>query len=1019
MIARWVLAASVGLPAILCGSRGAAAEKHRPVNFNRDIRPILASKCFACHGPDEESREANLRLDSASFAYRKRDGQRAIAPGKPSRSLVVQRITSRDADEVMPPPKSGKSLTPREITLIKRWIAGGAKYTRHWAFVKPKRVPPPELPGSAHVPNGIDRFIRARLRRAGLSPAPAADATTLARRVSLDLIGLQPTPGELQTFLRNIRETSFESAYEKFVRRLLASPRYGERQARRWLDLARYADTNGYEKDRPRSVWAYRDWVIRALNRDMPFDRFTVEQIAGDMLPGATIEQKIATGFHRNTMLNEEGGIDPLEFRFYAMVDRVATTGTTWLGLSLGCAQCHSHKYDPISHHDYYGMMAFLNNADEPQLDLPDAQRAAEHRKNIARAGRLLAELPRHWPVPGNDRAQRAQLVNQRFAEWLKTERRKTARWRVLRPVRATSNLPLLTVQPDDSVFASGDSTKNDLFELSFQPRGGALRAVLLEALPDPRLPEHGPGMTYYEGTRGDFFLGEFQLFADGRPVAIASASHSYAKNRYGRNPVSARLAIDGNPQTGWSVHGRQGERHTAVFLLKQPLKQVGTLTLKMRFGRHFSSSLGRFRISVSADGHAVARDLPAEVEQLLAIPESRLTAEQRRRLFEEFLLSAPELAKQAAAIRALRKRPDLPTALVFKERPANHPRPTYLHPRGEYLRRAEKVQASTPAVLHPFPRGVPRNRLGLARWLVSPENPLTARVVVNRQWAAFFGTGLVETVDDFGVQGEFPSHPQLLDWLAVEFMTPVKSGGMGWSLKSLQKRIVMSATYRQSSRINPAARSVDPENRLLSYAPRPRLEAEVIRDSILRAAGLLSSKMGGPGVRPPQPKGVTEVAYGSPKWVPSKGEDRYRRSIYTFMKRTAPFAMFRTFDAGSGESCVAQRDRSNTPLQALTLLNDVMLTEAAQALGRVLAGQGESDAERVRKAFLRVLSREPSAVEINHAVQFVDAQRRRLKSGDLNAARIAGGKRDAVEAAAWTTLARALFSLDETITRN
>eukprot|EP00913_Durusdinium_trenchii_P028400 g26628.t1 len=1015
-----VVLVSAGIVLAAAGfSRGNAADQSDRVDYSRDIRPILTAKCFACHGPDKESRQAELRLDAANYAHADRDGSRAVAPGKPAESLVFRRITSRDADAVMPPKETGKTLSAREITLIKRWIAQGAQYTRHWAFVKPRRPKLPIVSDRRWGKNEIDRFILARLEQARLKPSPQADGRTLARRVSLDLIGLQPKPEELDAFLKEIQATSFDAAYEKLVDRLLASPRYGERQARRWLDLARYADTNGYEKDRPRSMWPWRDWVIDALNRDMPFDRFTVEQLAGDLLPGATRSQKIATGFHRNTMLNEEGGIDPLEFRFHAMVDRVATTGTTWLGLTIGCAQCHSHKYDPITHHDYYRLMAFLNNADEPQLDLPDVDLAAAHEKNLLLAKRLLAELPDRWPVPKNIRATGRQIARKRFAKWLAAERARTVRWTVLKPVSAKSNLPLLTIQPDHSIFGSGDTTKNDLFQIEYKPRVAGITAVLLEALPDERLPEHGPGMTYYEGTRGDFFLGEFQLFADGKPVPIATASHSYAKNRYGRNPVSAQLAIDGDPQTGWSVHDRQGERHTAVFVLKKPLDQTDVLKLEMRFGRHFSSSLGRFRISVSTASNAVARDLPPEVEQLLLRDDSRLTDAEQQRLFEESLLNAPELAKHAQAIRKLRKRPDFPTTLVMKERPAHHPRPTFVHKRGEYLSRTEQVTAATPAVLHPMPENASRDRLGLARWIVSPDNPLTARVVVNRQWAAFFGKGIVPSIDDFGVQGDSPTHPKLLDWLAVEFMTPRRQGGFGWSQKTLHKHLVMSATYRQSSLVNPEAVRRDPENRLLSYAPRPRLDAEVIRDSILRAAGLLSTKMHGPGVRPPQPRGITEVTFGSPKWKASQGEDRYRRSIYTFIKRTAPFAMFRTFDAGSGESCVAQRDRSNTPLQALTLLNDVMITEAAQALGRLLAGQSGDDAARVVSAFRRILAREPDNDETRLTLEFLQTQKQRLKSGRLNAEKIAGVKTNAVTIAAWTTLARALFSLDETVTRN
>jgi mono/diheme cytochrome c family protein len=989
-----------------------AADKLPSVNFNRDIRPILTSKCFACHGPDAGSRQAELRLDREQDAHAKRDGSPAIAPGSPRKSELFSRITSRDADLQMPPKETGKTLSPREIELIRRWIVEGAKYTRHWAFIKPRLPKPPAVINAEWTRNEIDRFILAEIERAQFRRSRQADNFTLLRRVSLDLIGLPPTSKQMAAFRTDVRELSFDKAYEKQVDRLLKSPRYGERWARRWLDLARYADTNGYEKDRTRSIWAYRDWVIAALNRDMPFDQFTIEQLAGDLLPDATLSQKIATGFHRNTMLNEEGGIDPLEFRFHAMVDRVSTTGTTWLGLTIGCAQCHSHKYDPISHHDYYRLMAFLNNADEPEQDLPDAALVARHRAGLKRAQQLLAALPSKWPTGKTN-------IADRFGAWLKRERQRTVRWQTLRPVQMTSNLPLLTVQKDDSVFASGDTAKVDVYELEFQPLRPGITAILLEAMPDDRLPEHGPGSTYYEGTRGDFFLGEFQTSADGKPLKIATATHSYARNRYGTNPVSARLATDNDPQTGWSVHGRQGERHTAVFVLKQPLGDVKSLTVKMLFGRHFASSLGRFRISVTtAKNEPVARDFPLDIERLLAIPDRRLSKIERQRLYETFLLTTPELVKHAKQILTLRKRPDFPTTLVMRERPANHPRPTFLHKRGEFLQPSIAVKANVPEVLHAFPKTARRNRLGLAIWLVSAENPLTARVVVNRHWAAFFGTGIVETLDDFGLQGSRPSHPKLLDWLAVQLMTPSDRGGMGWSIKRLHKRIVMSATYRQSSLVQKKTLERDPSNRLLSYAPRIRVEAEVLRDSVLQAAGLLSTTMGGPGVRPPQPRGVTEVAYGGQKWVASTGENRHRRSVYTFIKRTAPFAMYRTFDASSGESCIARRDRSNTPLQALTLLNDVMFTEAAQAMGRHLADVKQDDAKTVIHAFRRVLSRNPS-LEFKMLLDFVDTQRARFKTNQLDPVKIAGQKENAVEVAVWTSVARVLFGLDETVTRN
>jgi hypothetical protein len=1187
------------LPAVMAGLVFAAeAPAAGDVNFSRDVRPILTKYCFKCHGPDDNVRESGLRLDMREGAVRPADsGQAAVVPGHPDQSELVRRIAAESEDERMPPVETRTQLTETQKQILQRWIQSGAEYTEHWAFVAPGKVAMPEVELQDWPRNAIDQFVLEMLEQNGLAPSPPADRYTLIRRVSLDLIGLLPTVEEADAFAG---DTS-PNAYEALVDRLLESPHYGERWARRWLDLARYADTNGYEKDRPRSIWPYRDWVINALNADMPFDQFTIEQLAGDMLPNATLTQRIATGFHRNTMLNEEGGIDPLEFRFHAMTDRVGTTGTTWLGLTVMCAQCHSHKYDPISQREYYELMAFLDNADEPELDLPDQALDRRYRDNLAEADRLLHDLPNHWPLatvewvqpqiisvstpsgvepqqladgstlfaaPGPDTDQytfevrtgaagldrirlealtdaslpgkgpgrtahgnfvlseiavtarpvnastdaipvtiaraeadaeqdgfpvtaafdgkqetgwavhvpdrplhtaksatfyfnqplgidgeaqltvvltqrhgqqhtlgrvklslgkpvaddrpasrrRDEAIEARFAAWLAHEREQTAAWTHLHPLDATSNLPLLTVAPDDTVFVSGDTTKSDEYRLTYRPGINGITALRLEALPDERLPAHGPGMTYYEGTKGDFFLTEFQLSSDGQPVKFAHASESYAKNRFGSNPVGAALAIDGDPQTGWSVDGRLGERHTAVFVLEQPLAQPGELNLRMTFGRHFASSLGKFRVSATTDPRGgEARDLPPETEVLLALGDDQLTAQQREALRTEFLLQAPELAQQAQKIRELRQPLAATTTLVMQERPSENPRPTHVHHRGEFLQPTEVVKPDVPDVFPPMPAGVTRNRLTFARWLVSRENPLAARVTVNRQWAAFFGHGLVRTPQDFGVQGEPPTHPELLDWLAVNFMEE------GWSLKKLHKLIVMSAAYQQSSRITPEQLERDPENKLLARGPRVRLEAEIVRDAVLAASGLLSRKIGGPSVYPPQPASVTtEGTYGAVAWKPSEGEDRYRRSLYTFSKRTAPFAMFATFDGPSGEACIARRDVSNTPLQALTLLNDVMFTEAAQQLGRTLSSAPGSVEERVRELFRRCLIRPPEPEELADLVEFFHSQKQRFESQELNATEVAGeGPGDVNERAAWTVLARVLFNLDEMIARN
>jgi hypothetical protein len=1155
------------------------------VDFNRDIRPILSANCFKCHGIDEGSRKSKLRLDVRDTAIGPaKSGKRAIVPGHPEQSELVRRVFETNPDDVMPPASTKVTLSDSQKSLLRQWIAEGAGYKTHWAFVAPRQEPPPQVKQTDWARNPIDRFVLARLESEGLHPAPEADRYTLIRRVSLDLIGLPPTPQEADAFAKD----PAPDAYERLVDRLLANPHYGERWARRWLDLARYADTNGFEKDRPRSIWPYRDWVINALNADMSFDQFTIKQLAGDMLPGATPGDRIATGFHRNTMLNEEGGIDPLEYRFRAAVDRTNTTGTTWLGLTVRCAQCHTHKFDPITQTEYYRLMALLNNADEPEMAVPSPELEAKRKTIEAKIAALTADLPTKfhaeppvkWATPvatctteGSD-AQRADDGSWRFAgasperdtytftfdtsgdeavdrirlevlkdgdagpgrtkhgnfvltgfaatvapldapdqtrrikftraeadaaqkkfpvaaainpklgkgwavdtgvrpipsqiatffldkpvrldrparwtitlkqqfgqqhtiarlrlslgspepvkpgdarealdrafhAWLDRESGKAVKWTVLRPDRMQSTTPFLTLKDDGSILAGGDISKSDTYTLGFHDVPAGITAVRLEVLPDDSLPSRGPGMVYYEGTAGDFFLSEIKLAADGKAQKFANATQSFAAGKF----VAAN-AIDGDPQSGWSVAGAQGKPNLAVFALASPLAGAKDLSLALHFERYFAAPLGHFRISVTTDPRAGAIALPPEIETSLATAPDSRTASQRDALLQYFVSVAPELAearKQIDEIRASIPKPV--TTLVMAERPAGHDRPTYVHHRGEFLQTEQRVTPGVPAFLPPLPAGAPANRLTFARWLVSPENPLTARVTVNRQWEAFFGNGIVRTVQDFGYQGDLPSHPELLDWLAVEFERE------GWSLKKLDRLIVTSATYRQSSRVTPDSLAGDPQDVLLSRAPRFRLDAELIRDSALDEAGLLSTKIGGPSVFPPQPASVTtEGTYGALAWKASTGEDRFRRSLYTFSKRTAPFAMYNTFDAPTGEECLARREVSDTPLQALTLLNDTMFMEAAQALGRTIAGEQGSDEQKAADAFRRCLTREPDADEIGMLTSFAKNAREQFVTKQVDPAKLAGdAKEDAIERATWTAVARAIMNLDEAVTR-
>lgn len=1000
----------LSLAVLFAGSFAAFAQS--TPNFNREIRPVLARSCFPCHGPDEEERQADLRLDVRDEAVK----AGAFRVDAYEESELLLRVFSPDPDTRMPPADSGHQLTATQKELLRKWVLAGAKYEKHWSFIPPKRPAIPKVRNTKWVRNEIDRFLLARLEQEGLTPATEADRTALVRRVYLDLIGLPPTPEQAAEFVQN----DDPGAYGKLVDRLLASKHYGERWGRLWLDLARYSDTNGYEKDRPRSIWPYRDWVINALNDDMPFDQFTIEQLAGDMLPGATVSQRIATGFHRNTMLNEEGGIDPSEYRFYAMVDRVATTGAVWLGLTTGCAQCHTHKYDPITHTDYYRLFALLNNADEPDLTVPDAaiekRRASVEAQIEAEIAALPAKFPPE-PGEGSDEELRQSHFHVRFEKWLNEERSRAVRWHVVRPWHFKGDQARLEVLPDGSVFASGDANKVEVYELGFhldQQEGldasRALTGIRLEVLPDDRLPAGGPGRAFYEGRKGDFFLSELTLTAGVDKQAFQSGSVSFGKLSIGSGTAEAENVFDGKGSTGWSTSTRPGEPHQLVLTLEPVIAQ--SISLGMLFERHFAASLGRFRFSITFDeGPVVASRIPADLEAALAEADS-LDPGTLAKLKRQFLLTTPLLTEARKKLDGLRKQlPELPHTMVFRERPADFPRPTFRHHRGEYLSPRERVEPALPSLFSNFENGVEPNRLNFARWLVSEKNPLVARVTVNRAWRAFFGIGLVETSADFGTQSNPPSHPELLDWLAVEFMAN------GWSIKKLHRLIVTSAAYRQSSRLSPELLKRDPRNRLLARGPRFRVDAETVRDIMLSSSSLLSTKFGGPSVYPPQPASVTALAYGGAKWPVSKGEDRYRRSLYTFNKRTAPYAAYTVFDGPTGENCLPRRNRSNTPLQALTLLNDEMFLEMARALGRTAENREGDVKEKAKWIFQSLVTRAPRESELASLVSYVEAQQKRIEAKEIAAERI-GGAGASSRAAAFSMLARSLMNLDEVITK-
>jgi hypothetical protein len=766
------------------------------VDYNRDIRPILTKNCFACHGQDDGHRAAKLRLDRRATAILSRKRGAAVVPGAPEKSLLLQRVATEDEDERMPPKEHGQPLRAGQIATLKRWIAEGAPYAEHWAFVKPKRLPLPgprshaERGNEGWVRNEIDYFVLAQLEKRGLKPMPEADRPTLLRRLSLDVRGLPPTPREMEAFLND----RSPDAYEKFVERFLNDPAYGERWARMWLDLARYADSAGYGSDplRPH-IWRYRDWVIDAFNRNLPYDRFTIEQLAGDLLPQPALEQRIATAFHRNTMTNTEGGTDDEEFRVAAVKDRVDTTLQVWMGLTMGCAKCHSHKYDPITQQEYYRFYAFFNQT-------ADSDRADE--------SPTLA-------VPTAEQREQMRRLDERIAA---------------------------------------------------------------------------------------------------------------LKNQLASPPVIA----------------------------------VG-----------------------------VVRRTPIPLEALAIV----------------------------GAIGKLEKtRPAVPLVPVLAELPAKQRRQTHLMIKGNFLNRGEKVDPGVPSAFPPLPNDAPVNRLAVAKWLLHADNPLTARVAVNHYWAALFGVGLVETEEDFGTQGEMPSHPELLDWLATEYVR------LGWDTKALLKLLITSSTYRQASKVTPQALAKDPRNRLLSRGPRFRLEAEMVRDQALALSGLLSRKMHGPSVYPPQPPGLWQAAFnGQRTWTTSKGEDRYRRGLYTFWRRTVPYPSMATFDATSRETCTVRRIRTNTPLQAFVTLNDPVYVECAQALARRIVKEGGATSEERARFGLRLcLCRPPRAEQVQQVRALFETERDHYRKDTKAATALATDPlgplpagMDAAELAAWTVVANVLLNLD------
>ncbi len=1042
------------------------------ISFNRDIRPIMSDTCFRCHGPDRNARMAGLRLDLREQALQKTStGVIPIVPGDPDRSAIIQRIFATDARR-MPPDYSHKTLTARQKETIRQWVAEGARYEGHWAYLPVRRPPVPavERP-QAPIRNPIDAFIQTRLAQEGLRPSPEADRRTLLRRVTLDLTGLPPLPSEVDAFLAD----SSPDAYEKVVDRLLASPHYAEKQAMHWLDAVRYADTCGFHGDNPFPAWPYRDYVLRAFRDNKPFDQFTREQLAGDLLPNATAEQKIASAYNRLTRTSAEGGIQPKEYLAKYAADRVRTTTTVWLGSTLGCAECHDHKFDPFTSRDFYSMKAFFADIKETglvpdkgpnawgsQIALPteEQKRALEDLRTRLEDARRALEARTEALAAGRPAWER---------EILSAYQSGRLNWRYQRPLSARSlhgtKLTIYNEEPIDVnaytgstliterkpgnglVVASGPSPDNETYTVTLRPGEGVWTALGFEAVQDESLPAQ-------RLARGSDRLVvsevEAELSPDGRrppqrlAFSLATSSLTTVTPEH-----QAALAIDGDPRTGWGV-AVYGDNSNAFLALRfsEPLRTTAAsvLTVRLRHDSEFRRAVtGRFRLALSSARYswpdpedlrarrrkgensppADVSGLPEPVWRALRVAEEKRTPAQKKAVLAHFQWATAELTPLVAEAGRLeaqlgRLEASIPHAVVTE---ADTPRETRVLPRGNWMDDSGPVvEPAIPAFLGRLDTGGRRaTRLDLANWLASPENPLTARVFVNRMWRQFFGTGLSKVLDDLGSQGEWPTHPELLDWLASEFAA-------GWDVKRLVRTIVLSHTYRQSSASTPQLDERDPDNRLLARQSRFRVDAEVVRDIALSVSGLLEDRFGGPSVRPYQPEGYL-AALNFPKrdYSASHGSDLYRRGVYTFWQRTFLHPSLLTFDAPTREECTVNRTTSNTPLQALILLNDPIYVEAARVFAQNMwKDAGQALDARLEWAFRRALSRPPTAEERRILTDLFTKNHRRFQAG-LPAARellavgeapgLAGA--DHAELAALTTVARAILNLHETITRN
>ena len=983
------------------------------VDFQKSIRPILAEHCWHCHGVDESTRQGGLRLDTREGALSMGDsGRSAIVPGQPDSSELLRRVTSHDPEVFMPPPDQPRRPSEADIALLRQWISEGAAWEAHWAFTAPQKRP---LPDAAYT-NPIDSFVSQRLRQEGLAFSPEAPPEQLIRRMFLDLIGLPPTPQQLQQYLSEGPEAAAQM--------LLTSPRYGEKWARHWLDLARYSDTNGYEKDLQREQWIWRDWVVNAINADMPYDQFIIEQIAGDLLPNAGQQQMIATGFMRNSMINEEGAIVPEQFRMVEMFDRMDCIGKAVLGITTQCAQCHTHKFDPITQTEYYGLFAFLNDSHEAQSWVYSPEQQQQLSAIESGTAALRERIQRERPT-----------WQQELEAWAANQHSSLPAWTPLRFIEMGSNSGLNhpTQEADSSILMKGH-TSGDVFVIATPPAGQAT-GLQIEVLNHRDLPQNGPGRS----RQGTWIIHELEFFLrkpgsdawEKQVLAEATADYSSPETKSGdgkKTTGPVQLLIDGSDDTSWVSDRGQGLRNqpsVAVVRFTAPLELAEGSQIKIAW--RMGDMPGCMRFSLTSSPAPAAPSVDHAAILALQQPAAQRTAIEEQVIFDAWRRAVPELKAVSDEIDSLIKtRPDgITTVLHVTARSAREPRSTFRLDRGEWDQPLEAVQPHVPAAFHPMPADAPLNRLGFARWLVDRRSPLAARVAVNHVWQAVFGQGLVETSEDFGTRAPVPEYRELLDWLAVDFMEH------GWSRRRLLQTIISSRTWRQSSAASPQLLERDPRNHLLARGARYRADAEVVRDIALTAAGLLSIKAGGPSVIPPVPQNVLDYNYVYPGyWTAATGEDRYRRAVYLFRKRSMPDPMLASFDAPNGDFSCPRRMRSNTPMAALAGLNETIFIEAARGLGlRIVREGGADDVSRAQYAFLICTSRQPTDAELTELLAALQSRRQRLADGWLNPREVTTGDPAKLpelppnstpqDAAAWTLLARVLLNLDETITRN